>query len=570
MVCSPTFMFKKQKINILLIVLILIGSFFTVMTMFRSGLTYDFGIGFWGPNGHDAIWHLSLINQLKQNIPPKNPIFSGTILNNYHIGFDLITAAISNLLNISSSTLYFRILPIIFAILIGLLSYSLAYLITKNKNTSLIFVFLNYFAGSFGWIVTLIKSGSLGGESLFWSMQSASTLLNPPFSLSIIFLFSGLILWLKHKDSESIFWPILIGLIFGLLSLIKIYPAVLIGLAFSCFWLINFFKKNKNNRFNFIICLSTLLVSLVIFYLLNLFKGQQILEFHPFWFTNSLIQSIDKFYWPKLASFKFNQTNFLISILIQLFLIALFLIGNLGIRVLGFFSLAKKVISKKISSFDQISFFILFFSFTIPLFFVQKGTAWNTIQFFYFFLLFANFYLAIFLSNLFAKKKILAILLLVLSIITSISTFRDYFGNPPPAAIPLDEAQALDFLKSQPNGIVLTFPYDQYQKNNYPKTPIPIYAYETTAYVSAFSNKVSFLEDEMNLDITGFDWKSRRLEEQQFFTSSDKFFTRGFLLNNNIDYIYLVNDQSFKVDQNDLQIDLIFNNSSVKIYQVRK
>lgn len=563
-------MFKKQKINILLFILILIGSFFSVMTMVRSGLNYNFGIGFWGPNGHDAIWHLSLINQLKQNVPPQNPIFSGTVLNNYHWGFDLITATISNLFNISTTTLYFRVLPIIFAVLIGLLSYFLAFLITKNKITSLIFVFLNYFAGSFGWIITLIKSGNLGGESLFWSMQSVSTLLNPPFALSIIFVFSGLILWLKHKNNKNIFWPILIGLIFGLTSLVKIYAAVLIGLAFSFFWLISFFKKTKNNQFNLIICLSTLIVSLIVFYFLNLFKGQSILEFSPFWFTHSLIESIDKFYWPKLASFRYNQTNFLISIIIEISLITLFLIGNLGVRVLGFFSLIKKIIVKKTSDFDQISIFLLFFSFIIPLLFVQQGTAWNTIQFFYYFLLFANFYLATFLSSLFTKNKILTIFLLILSIITSISTLKDYFGNPPPAAIPTSEVEALNFLKSKPNGIVLTFPYDQYQKNHYLKTPIPIYAYETTAYVSAFSNKISFLEDEMNLDITGFDWKSRRSEEKLFFESLDKFFTRGFLINNNIDYIYLVDDQSFKLEPNDLEIDLIFTNSSVKIYQVRK
>ena len=63
--------------------------------MVRSGLKYDFGLGFWGPNGHDGIWHLSLINQLKQQIPPQNPVFSGTTLSQYHWGFDLLVALIS-------------------------------------------------------------------------------------------------------------------------------------------------------------------------------------------------------------------------------------------------------------------------------------------------------------------------------------------------------------------------------------------------------------------------------------------------------------------------------------------
>ena len=74
----------------------------------------------------------------------------------------------------------------------------------------------------------------------------------------------------------------------------------------------------------------------------------------------------------------------------------------------------------------------------------------------------------------------------------------------------------------------------------------------------------------MNLDITGFDWQTRRKEIEKFFTTTDKYFARGFLLNNNIDFIYLVNDQEFKLSDNDLQIDKIFDNSQVRIYKVRK
>jgi hypothetical protein len=75
-------MLKKQKIIPFLI--ILIGTFIWSLTMIRSGINYNFGVGFWGPNGHDGIWHLSLINQLQHSIPPQNPVFSGTILTNYH------------------------------------------------------------------------------------------------------------------------------------------------------------------------------------------------------------------------------------------------------------------------------------------------------------------------------------------------------------------------------------------------------------------------------------------------------------------------------------------------------
>ena len=562
-------MSKAKKIKFISTILIVFSSIIFSLTMFRSGLKYQFGLGFWGPNGHDAIWHLSLINQLKQQIPPQNPIYSGELLSNYHWGFDYLVALISNLTKLDTSLLYFQILPIIFALLLGFLSFKLAFLITKNNITSLFFVLLNYFAGSFGWIYTLLKNQQIGGESLFWSMQSASTLLNPPFALSLILILSGLILWYKYYSSNSIKFAILIGLIFGLLSGIKVYAGILIGLALSFYWLFNAIKSKKIFGFNFIVCLVTGLVSILILSSLGILKGNQLLEFKPLWFTHSMIESIDKFYWPKLASFRFNQTNIFVSIFVEIGLVFIFLIGNLGTRVLALFTFISKKIKNNFNHFDKLIIFLFIFSFSIPLLFVQKGTAWNTIQFFYYFLFFANFYFAQFLSNLWLKHKILVIFLLFISCITTFGTLKDYFGNPPPSSLPNFEIEALNFLKNQKNGFVLTYPYNKYKKDKM-ATPISLYAYETTAYVSAFSHKQSFLEDEINLDITGFNWQQRRTEAEKFFSSTDYFFARGFLNNNDIRYIYLVNDQNFSLSIFDLQIDEIFNNGQVKIYQTRK
>lgn len=562
-------MFKNKKIKKLSVFVIVLSTILFSLTMFRSGLKYQFGLGFWGPNGHDAIWHLSLINQLKQQIPPQNPIYSGFALQNYHWGFDFLVAVISKITTIDSSFLYFQILPIIFSLLIGFLSFKLAFLITKNKISSIFFVLLNYFAGSFGWIYTLIKNHQMGGESLFWSMQSVSTLLNPPFALSLIIILFGLILWFKYHSSNSIKIAILIGLIFALLSGIKVYAGILIGLTLSFYWLYNAIRSKKIFGFNFIICLIMGLISLLILFGLGVLKGGQLLEFKPFWFTHSMIESLDKFYLPKLASFRFNQTNILISAILEVGLVFIFLIGNLGIRFLGFFTIFSKKVKKEINDFDKLIIFIFIFSFLIPLFFVQKGTAWNTIQFFYYFLFFANFYLAQFLSKFWSKHKALVSILLLISCLTSFSTLKDYFGNPPPSYLPNSEIEALNFLKNQNDGFVLTYPYDKYKKDKM-TTPIPLYAYETTAYVSAFSGKQTFLEDEMNLDITGFDWQQRRAEEEKFFSSTDQFFARGFLVNNNINYIYLVSGQNFSLSTFDLQINEIFNNSQVRIYKVQR
>lgn len=570
-------MFKKERLISFFI--IIIGTLIWSATMVRSGLNYDFGIGFWGPNGHDGIWHLSLINQLQQSIPPQNPVFSGTILNNYHWGFDFFAAIIGKIFN-NNSFVYFQFLPLVFGLLIGIFSYQLVKKSTKNSTTALLFTLVTYFSGSFGWVYTLIKSKTLGGESLFWSMQSISTLINPPFALSIIFILIGLIIWIKYSPSKKYHLAILNGIIFGLLAGVKVYAGILIGVSLVVIWIIDYIKNKKLLNYNFIVWLTTLIVSITILYSLGVLQNSSLLEFKPLWFVHSMVESIDKFYLPKLAAYRIilSQNLSLIKlplyIAIESILIFIFLVGNMGFRILGFHQIYQKIKHQDFNQLENLAIILMSISFIIPMLFVQKGTAWNTIQFFYYFLFFSNLFFAQKLSQLVKSKSfsktILVILILIFSNITTFTTIKDYLGNPPPAAIPKNEIEALVFLKSQPDGIVLTYTYDKYLKNKFPTTPIPIYAYETTAYVSAFSTKQTFLEDEMNLDITGFDWKTRRLLVEKFFASNDQYFARGFLVDNQINYIYLINGQKFTLGPSQLQINKIFDNNAVQIYKVQR
>jgi uncharacterized membrane protein len=151
---------------------------------------------------------------------------------------------------------------------------------------------------------------------------------------------------------------------------------------------------------------------------------------------------------------------------------------------------------------------------------------------------------------------------------TTFSTLKQYLGFPPPAAIPFEELEALEFLRKQPERVVLTFPYLSSLKSEKRMTaPIPVYAYETTAYVSAFSGKQTFLEDEMNLEISGYKFGERRKEIEKFFSTNDKDWARSFLSNNKINYIYLLRGQKINLGENDLGIKLIFDNGTARIYQ---
>src|SRR3989344_4174362 len=130
--------------NKMFIFLILLGTLTWSLIMIKSGLIYPFGMGFWGPNGHDGIWHISLINSLARgNI--EMPVFSGEQLKNYHIGFDLLLALIHKFTGISTVTLYFQLFPPILAFFIGILTYKFVIDWRKSKSEALWSVFFVYF-----------------------------------------------------------------------------------------------------------------------------------------------------------------------------------------------------------------------------------------------------------------------------------------------------------------------------------------------------------------------------------------------------------------------------------------
>jgi len=529
--------------------------------MIRSGLKYDYGIGFWGPNGHDAIWHLALINQIKNPFKIPHPTISGQYLENYHPFYDIFIATLSKITFINPSIWLFQLFPILSSVIFLLLSFKLGKLLTKKFSGGIYLVLLNTFATSFGWVVTLIKNKNLGGESLFWAMQSFSNQLNPPFIFSLLLILICLII-LKKK-------PFLLIFLSPFIPITKSYGGVVF---FAFFFIFSFLKLLKKQTSYIKIFTISFILSILLFLIYNK-NSTGLFIFKPFWFIHSMIESADRFYLPKIANMRYSL---LASdkvgprlITIELVSLVIFILGNFGYRTLFLFK--TKLYLKNI--FTKSILFTILFSLIIPIFFIQKGTAWNTIQFLYYSLFFANILLAITLSNIKKKRfnKFIIFAIFVTSFIANLPNYKSYLGNPAPASLPTTELEALNFLKKQPGNAVLTYPYDKFKKSNL-QTPIPLYLYETTAYVPAFTGKQTFLSDEMNLSISGYDWKQRRQDSDNFFSNkfSNIFESKGFLLNNNIDYIYLTKNQNLPHKPKNLEIEKIYDSDGIRIYQIQK
>ncbi|MCL4383978.1 hypothetical protein M1116_00830 [Patescibacteria group bacterium] len=544
----------SPKINrLLLIVLLLLGIFFQSIPVIRSGLLYPYGYGFWGPSGHDGIWHLTLINHIQNPLNIPQPAMSGEKLVNYHPLYDIIISLFGRITHLSNSFLNFQLAPIFLSSMLIILSFNLGKLLTKSTKGGVLLAFFNVAASSFGWIYTLITTHSLGGESLFWSMQAASTQLNPPFALSLVILLLFLYLLKLQKHL------LILSFLAVISPITKSYAGLLIFFIF--------FLYSLNHRRFFKYFLISVLLSIPLFLIYNSASVHLFLV-KPLWFVNSMLNSPDRFYLPKVASFidtSLSSNHFDIRfIILEIIGIILFIVGNLGWRFLGLFFVPKK------DQFLNILFFSLIIFSLIPLLFIQRGTPWNTIQFLYYSLFLANIFLSLFLTN--NHHQSLLLLILITTVLANIPNISSALGNPSPSALPPAEIKALNFLRHQPGSNILSYPYDPYLRNKFSSTPLPLYAYETTAYVSAYSLKNSFLEDEMNLSISGYDYLSRRNAAFTFFKLQNPYQDRGFLVNNRIDYIYIANSQlqAFTPNLQELGLTSVYDEDHVLIFKVNR
>jgi len=552
----------RQKI--ILALFIILGTITQIAPVFKSGLTYPFGIGFWGPSGHDSVWHLSLINHIDNPYIINMPIFSGEILKNYHPFFDIFIAYLSKLSHISSSIWLFQLWPIFSSITLLYLSFYYGRLITKHYYGGILLLSINSLANSFGCLVSLFKYGNLSGESMFWSMQSPSNQINQPYTLSIIFIL--ILLILLHANILSIKKLFFIFVVLSLLPIIKAYSAVV---GFGVFGLYLLRRPQLRNILTFS---ASLAVAILIFLHFNP-TSSGLLIFQPFWFLNSMIDSPDKLYIPKLSSFKNTLESLsyfdfrLIIVYLTTFII--FIVGNFSYRLIGIIYFIKK---RTFNDYGLLSIICLLI--IIPTLFIQKGTSWNTIQFLYYALFLSNIYLAKYLYSIINTKK--GILLTLIIFTSYVSGFfgmlSNYTGKIPPAAIPAGEKLALAYLSNQSPGVVLTVPYDKYLKDNFKATPIPLYAYETTAYVSAYGQQVTYFEDEMNLSNSEYNVFDRRNRALTFFRQLNIYQDRGFLVNNQIDYIYIAGIQknNIKLDTQNLYLTQIYENNDALIYRVQR
>ena len=517
---------KFDKTTILILSVFIIGITGQMLVISPSGTFKNGDLLFWSAHGHDAPWHIALMEEFKKGFPFQNPVFAGEKLVNYHFFSDIAPAIISKYLPISDLDLYFRIFPFIYSLFFGASAYFLTKKITGNRLAGIWATVFSYFAGSFGYVIGK-------GESVFWATQPQSASGNPPQIVSDFIVLAALyflFILLQKKGSKFTFW--ICVLLVGTLAEFKVYAAIVTLGALGVVGVWQLLRERKTQILLLTIVSGALAA---ILYLPNSSGSVSFLIFQPWWYIRTMIvepSRLNLIDWELRRQTYVADHNWKRVIFLEGLGFLIFFFGNLGMRFVGLWDFMKSAKSSLKNYFNLTFILIIPISVALPLLFLQKGVASNTSQFLQYYVLLMGILAGISTAKLikFVKFPIIQILISLIiigaMIPTQVGLLRDFYGTlgqPRQAFAKISAAElvALNYIKNNtPVGdVILTPPYDQYPSVG-GLTP-NIWNWSDTGYVSAFSARRTYFDDHEQVDIMGYTWNDRLVLKEEIFKEKD-------------------------------------------------
>lgn len=465
---------KFYKIPVLVWIIISVSVYINCLLLIPFGQITKSGISLYGAHFVDSTWHLSLINSLNKKVPPENPIYSGTRLLNYHYLVDLQISMIHKATGISVPKLYFGMIGPLYLLLLALLIYRFTYSLTKSVFAGISSVFLMLLGSNFYYFF-----GS--NPSIAWVDFFSTKTVNFPllFSLIILIIFSEIINF-KLTPVKSITFGILSGAFF----LVKSHSA-LVWLASLGVYSIYLFSKKIYS-----LLLASIVGIIVLFIIyFGMVTSGDVLTLSPFWFIKTMYEGPDRLHaiWWELSRQTLISSRSYFGLL-KLYGqgIVTFILINFGLFWLGLFS-------NKLPKIMVIMFFV---SLTIPMFYIQRGAAWNSIQFIYpiFIPLVIGF--SVLITGIFSQHRFWGISLLVLVLVAVFPGNKyitdQYIQNIGRFNISPMMVNQIDFIKNLPGNTIMV---DE--------------SLMSGSYLQAYTGKSLYLGDKQMLESLSIDSQIR-------------------------------------------------------------
>ncbi len=463
---------------------------------------------------HDSVWHVALIKEIQVGIPARHPSSFTERITNYHYYYDLLLATTSSATGVAPSLLQYQVFPVLLATLLVIGVLFLSSVVTIDRRLARWMLFFTFFGGNAGFLIPFFLERTEWGESTFWVSQTFSMMINPQLilSFSIISVIIGLLIsYLKRSNSSILLIAFLLTMS---LAGTKMYSFIIAGFVLG---LVLLWKLVQERTVTYLVWLGLLAVVSGGLFLRFTDNTKAGLIYEPLWFINTMVEAPDRL---NVIDWKLREENYLANggyiryILLKTKEIAVFYGGNLGSRVIfialpffWYFSKRKSIKSSVESSFIIVLFCGFLFSTSIPLFFIQSGVVWNTIQFWYYGLLFASL-----LAGFTAWKYVVLsekrpLLQWLVTMLVVVSTLPAWMHSVP--------SQMLTF-ETIPNDLVVKLKSTQSSDKVLicPEGRVSAYTYNTSL-VRALGNGEVFLANPVQLELVGLNGYDQDIKYRQ-------------------------------------------------------
>ncbi len=541
--------FRKINLDVLPLIIVFLTVFVCSLISINSGDEVSGGLRMVGANAQDGLNFLALEQNLQKSIPPENPTYAGVLVSNYHYLVYVLISAVGFITKIPLPILNFKIISPFFVLLYSASVYFLIYKITKNKLSAIGGVLLTSLASNFYYMAFLVSPLAAIFPSVFWVNEYLTRMVNPQLLFSYIVILSILLIFVYSDKKNNWSFILITGVLIGSLIAIKAFAGILV---LGALFILSIFGLIKKDFFHIKLFISSVFFTGV-FYLLTGNKPGSILIFSPLWFIKNMYETKDHLNlsdWELRRQTYLSKGNFIRIIQLYGQGLGVFLLGNLGGRLLGFLSFDKKD-ERGVKDVKLILIFLSLFSIVLPLTFLVKGTAWNSIQFFYYSVFSLSILTTLFLSRVYIRNKIIGFSFFAIIFLTLIPgvyySTNEYLQQKDQIMFPSYLYKATLFLKTRPDGVVLVDP-----------------AYTNNSFISAISGKTIFFADEMWLSVQLVPFSNRKNEVNEFFASP--IFNTEFLAKNHIKYIFTSSNQNKKFSEP--KVKEIYTNENITIYEL--
>lgn len=542
--------FRKIKIDLLLIFILVIGVIAQVAHLWYSGGLFSQGMYFCCGAVGDNLYQLELSYQALYRIPIFEPNLYGIILKNYHYWGNIVIGELSRVFKINLLHLQFQYISVFLSVFLGLSALVIARIINATRLFKRWLLFFLFFGGDFIYLIQYATTRKI--NFIIGPLENGSSfLLNTPRAFSIILLFCAvalLLVWVKNKKKEA---ALLSAFLISAAVGFKIYVGIF---AIAGFFSLALFFLLKKKFYLIPPCLAIIIFSAIIYLPINKSAGG--FFFSGFWrfedFASNQSLGISNL---ELARRIYgSHGNILRELEYNLIMMVLFFFAMFGTKIIALIQSRKSL-----SVFPkELHIFFLFGSLASLLlgsFFLQKTGSGNEFNFIVTVYIVSSFYAALTLGYFFSKlnKKIYIFIILLIFLATIPRVAFEEIHN---------------VYKLQNNGAFI-LKNDELAGMSYIREKTP----KSSLILVYYSNYLASIGEREILSLNNGVQDShgvilnRTSMVKTITTSKNSSAVYDSLLKNNVSYIYTNPEFSLQNEADSKFLKIVFQNKSIKIYK---